>query len=69
VNSPEAPDEIDGVDADHGTVAEELSQRAQGDAVIRIIEGGNEYGGIGNIEIGLAGREALAVEVKWRGRG
>ena len=46
VEGPETPDEVHGVYADHRTVAKKLCERAQGDAVIRIVEGGRQDGSV-----------------------
>jgi len=46
VEGSEAPDEVHGVYADHRTVAKKFRERAQGDAVIRIVEGRDQDSGV-----------------------
>jgi len=46
VEGSETPDEIHGVYADHRTVAKKFRERAQGNAVIRIVEGRDQDGGV-----------------------
>ena len=46
VEGAEAPSEVHGVDADHRTVAKKFRERAQSDAVIRIVEGRDQDSGV-----------------------
>ena len=58
----EAPDQIDGMDADDLAVGEEAGQGVQSDAVGRVVEGRDEHEAVGDVEVGVAGREPLAFE-------
>jgi hypothetical protein len=58
----EAPDEVDGVDADDLAAGEEFGERVESDAVVGIVEGGDEDEAVGDVEVGVAGREALAAK-------
>ena len=64
VERAEAPDEIDCVDPDDGVCGEQLREDAEGDAVLGVIERGDEDAVVGAIEIGVAGGEADAVEME-----
>jgi hypothetical protein len=46
VKGSETPDEVYGVYADHRTVAKKFRERAQSDAVIRIVEGRDQDSGV-----------------------
>jgi len=46
VECSETPDEVHGVYADHRAVPKKFCERAQGNVVIRIIEGGHHNGGV-----------------------
>ena len=46
VEGSETPDEVHGVYADHRTVAKKFRECAQGDAVIRIVEGRDQDSGV-----------------------
>ena len=46
VEGSETPDEVHGVYADHRTVAKKLRERAQGNAIIRIVEGRDQDSGV-----------------------
>src|SRR5215510_2600750 len=67
VQRAESPHQIDGVNADDGMIGEYLSQNAEGDAVLRIVECGNEDRGVRDIEVRVAGGESPAVEQHGRG--
>ncbi len=67
VEGAEAPDQIDGVDADDIAIREERGEGVEGDAVVWIMEGGHEDEAVGNVEIGVAGGQALAAEDDWPG--
>src|SRR5262245_8996303 len=53
VQRAEPPYEVDGMDTDHLAVGEQLGQRAQGNTVGGIVEGGREHGVVGDLEIHL----------------
>ena len=55
VQRSKSPHQIDGVNSEHGTVGKEFSEDSEGDAIVGIVKGGNENGGIGDVEIGVAG--------------
>ena len=65
----EAEDEVDAVDADDLAIGEQLGQGIEGDAVGRIVERRNEHDSVGDVEIGIAGRQPLALENNGRGMG
>src|SRR5215510_13734625 len=67
VQRAESPHQIDSVNADDGMVGEYLSQNTEGDAVLRIVERGNEDRGVRDIEVRVAGGESPAVEQHGRG--
>src|SRR6267378_8331313 len=69
VERAEAPDEITGVDSYDGTVWEAFPEDAERHAILRIVEGGDEHGGIRDVEIRVARRQARAVEIQRRGHG
>src|ERR1035437_94986 len=69
VEGTQAPDEVDGVDADDFAVGEAGGDDVERAAVIRSIEGGDQYQAVGDVEVGVAGREALAFEDDGRGHG
>ncbi len=69
VQRAEAQHQIDGMNADDGTVREKLSQGAQRDAVVGVVEGGNQDGSVRDVEVGVAGGQPLAVEVSGAGMG
>src|SRR5439155_13100265 len=69
VQSAQAPHEVHGVDADHGPVGNQLGERAQRDAVLRIVEGRDQDGGVRDVEVRVARGQALAVKVQGRGHG
>src|ERR1017187_6801706 len=65
----EAPDEVDGVDADDFAGGKAGGDDVEGVAILRIIEGGDEDERVGDVEVGVAGGEALAGKVDRRGHG
>ncbi len=69
VQCAEPPDQISAVDADDLAVGEEVSEDVEGEAVVGIVEDGNENEAIGNVEIGVAGGEAASFEEHWAGHG
>ena len=58
----QAPDEIDGVDADDFAVGEAAGDGVEGVAVVAVVEGGDEDEIVRDVEVGVAGGEALALE-------
>jgi len=62
----EAPDEVHGVNADDRAIGKQFRQRAKRDAVFRIVEGRDQHCRVGDIKVGVAGRQALAVEAERR---
>ena len=58
----ESPDEIDGMDADDFAIGKELSENSERDAVVGIVEGRDEDKAVGDVEVGVAGGEALIAE-------
>jgi len=65
----EAQDEIHGVNAHDGAVLEQLAQDAKGHAIVRIVERGHENGVVGDVEVRVARRQAIILEVKRRRHG
>ena len=65
----EAPDEVYGVDADDVAVGEAAGYGVEGVAVVGIVEGGDQDEIVGDVEVGVAGGEALAREDDWGGQG
>jgi hypothetical protein len=63
----ETPDEVYGVDADDFAAGETGSDGVERDAVVGVVEGGDEDEGVGDVEVGVAGRETLAFEEHGRG--
>ena len=69
VEGAEAPDEVDGVDADDFAVGEAGGDDVEGVAVVGVVEGGDEDQAVGDVEVGVAGGEALVFEEDRRGHG
>ena len=65
----EAPDQVYAVDAYYFAVGENLGQDAQCRSIFWIVKGWDENEAVGDVEIGVAGRQALATEDDWPGRG
>ena len=57
------------MDADDLPPGEEPRQGVEGDSVVRIVEGRHEHKIVGDVEIRVAGRQALAVEMAGAGMG
>ena len=68
VHRAKSPDQIPGVNACNFTVGECLGEDVQRDAVIGVVEYGDEYDAIGNVEIGVARRKALFSKMTGTGR-
>src|ERR1700722_2303663 len=62
----ETPDQIHGVNADDWTVAEQLAQNAERDAVVRVVERRHDDGGVADVKIRVASRQTDAVKMQWR---
>jgi len=69
VEGAESPDEVDGVDADDVASGKAGGDGVEGDAVLRVVEGGDEDERVGDVEVGVAGGESLAFEDDGRGHG
>jgi hypothetical protein len=67
VEGAQAPDEVDGVDADDFAVGEAAGDDVEGVAVVAVVEGGDEDERVRDVEVGVAGGEALAFEDDGRG--
>jgi len=62
VEGAEAPDEVYGVDADDFAGGEAAGDDVEGVAVVGVVEGGDQDESVRDVEIGVAGGEALAFE-------
>jgi hypothetical protein len=69
VEGAETPDEVDGVDADYFAVGEAAGDDVEGVAVVGVVEGGDEDETVRDVEVGVAGGEALVFEEDRRGHG
>ena len=65
----ETPYEVYGVDAYDVAGGEAFGDDIEGVAVVAVVEGGDEDEVVGDVEVGVAGREALALEDYGRGHG
>ena len=63
----EAEDEVAAGDADDLAVWKQTRQLIQCDVIAGIVKSGDDYGFVGDVKIGVAGGEALAVEIDGRG--
>jgi hypothetical protein len=61
VEGAEAENEVNAIDTNDLAIREELLESIEGDAVGRVVEDGYQYYRIGDIEIGVGGREGLPV--------
>ena len=50
------------VDADDFAVGKQLGEDAERDAVVGVVEGGHQHEAVGDVEVCIAGRQALAAE-------
>ena len=57
------------MDADDVAGGEAGGEGVEGVAVVQVVEGGHEDAGVGDVEVGVAGGEALALEEDGRGHG
>ena len=64
---PQAPHQIHRVNPHHRPIGDQLADESECDPIVRIIERGHENGAIRDVEIGVARRKPLAVEVQGRG--
>ena len=62
VHGAESPDQIAGIDGDDFARGEQFRQRVQSDAVVGIIEDGDEDNAVRNIEVRVAGGKAALLE-------
>ena len=69
VESAEAEDEIAAGDADDFAAGEKTGEGVECDAVVRVVEGGDDHEFVGDVEIRVAGGETLVVEIDRRGHG
>src|SRR5260370_21498591 len=58
VQRPQAPDQLEGVNADHFSPGKEIGQDAQGQAVVGVVEGRHQSAVSGDLEVGVATRTA-----------
>lgn len=59
----EAPDQIHGVNADDGAVAEQFAQNAERDAVVWVVERRHDDGGVADIKIRVARGQTNSVKI------
>ncbi len=69
VKGAEAPDQVYGVDAYDVAGGEAFGDDVEGVAVVAVVEGGDEDEVVGDVEVGVAGGQALALEDYRRGHG
>src|SRR5262249_11995554 len=69
VDGAKAQDQIAAVDADDFAVRQKFRQGVERDPVVGIVEYRHEDNSVGDVEISVAGRQALAVEKDRRGHG
>ena len=69
MQSTKTEHQIAAINADHFARGKQLRERVERDAVIRIVEGGNQHQAVRDIEIRVAGRQPLAIEIDGRGHG
>src|SRR5437660_12791044 len=62
MHGAEAPDQVAGVDGNDFAGREELGQNVQRDAIVRVIEYGNENNAIRDVEVAVASGQAPAFE-------
>ena len=62
VQRAQAPDQVHAVDADHFAAGKNLGQHVQRHAVVGIVERGHQHQAVGDVEVGVAGRQALAAK-------
>src|ERR1041385_2271510 len=69
VECAEAENEIAAGNADDVAVGEEAGECVECNAIVGVVEDGHEHEFIGDVEIGVTGRQALAIEVNGFGHG
>ena len=65
MQGPQPQHEVDGMDADDVAIGEEVGERVEGFAVGGVVEGRDEDGPIGDVEIRVAGRQPQPLEDDW----
>src|ERR1700738_509755 len=56
-------------DADDLAAGEKAGEGVESDAIVGVIERRNDHELVGDIKIGVAGGQALIIEINWRGHG
>ena len=69
VKGPQAPDEVDGVDADDFAAGKAVGNDVERVTVVGVIEGRHQHESVGDVEVRVAGRETLTLEDDRRGHG
>ena len=69
MNCAEAENEVAAIDADNFTVEKIFREDVERDAIVGIVEGGDEHKFVCNVEIGVARRQTVLVEIDRRGHG
>jgi hypothetical protein len=52
------PDQIQRVQADDGSVRKQVRENVERDAIVRVVEGGDDDRAVRDVEVGVAGRQA-----------
>src|SRR6476469_4686136 len=70
VERPEPPDQFATIDSDNAALRKEPGQYFHGDMIVRLIVFRDEDDRVGNVEIGVAGREnqVLPDHARWHGQ-
>ena len=67
VEGAAAPDEIAGVDRDDGSIGDEFAKHVEGGFVgFAKTEDGDDHDSVGDVEVTVAFRDALALDESWR---
>ena len=69
VKRPESPDKIDGMYADYRAIRNQLRKDPQGDTIVWIVKRWDEHRCVGEVEVGVTGREPLTVKDQRSGHG
>src|SRR5262249_9168235 len=62
VDGAKAPDEVAAVDADNFTIRKEAGDDVERDAIVGIVESGNENEIVGDVKVSVAGGQALSAK-------